>query len=309
MLRLKYGLGGRMCVYIFFYHLLRFHCKTVTKIRDAETGNKNACKRKVVKRLQSTGFRSDSEWIQAAECKMNMRACANAVILQNKSAVAGGLEIFSLTRKERSHRSAVVVGAMRIERQREDLSFRIISFTEAHGIPFSIYIAANGDELRRNELLSRICIMKYLSPLLIVICAVTVTGCQKQGCCSDTKQPPAMKRYCLTLDLKDDPALIAEYRHWHDSKNIWPEIPKGIRDVGIKDMEIYLLGTRLFMIMEAPADFDFDKQMAKLAELPRQKEWEAFVSKFQKSSPDAKSSEKWKMMDRIFKLRERIDNG
>jgi len=113
---------------------------------------------------------------------------------------------------------------------------------------------------------------------------------------------PAFKRYCLTLDLKDDPNLIKEYRYWHESNHIWPEIPKGIREVGITDMEIYLLGTRLFMIMETKPDFDFDKQMAKLSELPRQKEWEAFVSRYQKTSPDAKSSEKWKLMDRIFKL-------
>jgi L-rhamnose mutarotase len=119
---------------------------------------------------------------------------------------------------------------------------------------------------------------------------------------SVTPAPQAIHRYCLTLDLKDDPELIKEYRKYHARDGIWPEIPKGIREVGILDMEIYLLGTRLFMILEAPADWDFDKQMAKLATLPRQKEWEAFVSKFQKAGADAKSSEKWKMMDRIFKL-------
>ena len=112
----------------------------------------------------------------------------------------------------------------------------------------------------------------------------------------------ATKRFCMTLDLKDDPALIEEYRHWHTSEHIWPEIPRDIRKAGILDMEIYLLGTRLFMIMEVPASFDFDRQMALLAGLPRQAEWEAFVSRFQKSTADAKSSEKWKMMERIFKL-------
>jgi len=111
-----------------------------------------------------------------------------------------------------------------------------------------------------------------------------------------------MQRFCLTLDLKDDAALIQEYQYWHMSEHIWPEIPKGIREVGIVDMEIYLLGTRLFMIIEAKEGFDFDRQMALLAELPRQKEWEAFVSKFQKSEAGATSSEKWKLMDRIFKL-------
>jgi len=117
-----------------------------------------------------------------------------------------------------------------------------------------------------------------------------------------SERTPQRKRFCLTLDLKHDPALIKEYRFWHEANNIWPEIPKGIREVGILDMEIYLLSTRLFMIIEAGEDFDFEQSMARLAELPRQKEWEAFVSKFQKSAPDAASSEKWKMMERIFKL-------
>ena len=110
------------------------------------------------------------------------------------------------------------------------------------------------------------------------------------------------RRYCLTLDLKNDPALIKQYRYWHESKNIWPEIPRGIRDVGMLDMEIYLLGTRMFMIIEAGEEFDLDKAMARLATLPRQKEWETFMWQFQQPLPQAKSNEKWKTMERIFKL-------
>src|SRR5882672_9505575 len=64
------------------------------------------------------------------------------------------------------------------------------------------------------------------------------------------------KRYCLTLDLEDDPALIAEYRRHHEK--IWPEITASIKDAGIVDMEIYLLGTRMFMIMEVNERFSFD---------------------------------------------------
>ncbi len=113
---------------------------------------------------------------------------------------------------------------------------------------------------------------------------------------------PTFKRYCLTLDLRDDPQLIEEYKYWHHHDNIWPEIPRGIRQVGITDMEIYVLGTRLFMIMETKPDFDFDKDMARLSELPKQKDWEAFVSKFQKAAAGERSDEKWKPMERMFKL-------
>ena len=109
-----------------------------------------------------------------------------------------------------------------------------------------------------------------------------------------------VKRYCQTLDLKNDPALIAEYVKRH--ANIWPGIKAGISEVGILEMQIFLLGTRLFMIVETPLDFDWNSAMAKLATLPRQAEWEEYMSMFQISSPGATSSEKWKLMDEIFHL-------
>ena len=111
-----------------------------------------------------------------------------------------------------------------------------------------------------------------------------------------------MKRYCQTLDLKNDPELIKTYRHWHSKEHIWPEIPKGIREVGILNMEIYLLGNRLFMIVETPADFDWDSAFGRLATLERQAEWEAFVDKFQQSKAGAASDEKWQRMEQIFQL-------
>ena len=67
-----------------------------------------------------------------------------------------------------------------------------------------------------------------------------------------------VKRYCQTLDLRDSPELIAEYRKRHSQAEAWPEILAGIREVGILEMEIYILGTRLFMIVETPLDFDWD---------------------------------------------------
>jgi L-rhamnose mutarotase len=102
--------------------------------------------------------------------------------------------------------------------------------------------------------------------------------------------------------LKDDPELIAEYRKRHSEAEAWPEIRNGIREVGILEMEIYILGTRLFMIVETPLDFDWDSAMNKLAALPLQAEWEEYMSIFQVSEPGASSAEKWKLMDRMFHL-------
>ena len=108
------------------------------------------------------------------------------------------------------------------------------------------------------------------------------------------------RRFCLTLDLKNDPALIAEYRRYHES--IWPEITQSIRGSGIEDMEIYLLGTRMFMIMEVNERFSFETKAKADRQNPKVQEWEELMWKFQQASPQAKPGEKWVRMERIFKL-------
>ena len=110
------------------------------------------------------------------------------------------------------------------------------------------------------------------------------------------------KRYCQTLDLKDDPILIAEYVKRHSELEAWPEIRAVIREVGILEMDLYILGTRLFMIVETPLDFDWGQAMNRLASLPRQEEWEDYMSTFQISKPGAISADKWQLMDRFFYL-------
>jgi len=111
-----------------------------------------------------------------------------------------------------------------------------------------------------------------------------------------------MKRYCQTLELYEDPELIAGYVEEH--KHVWNEIKEGIRSVGILDMQIYLLGNRLFMIMDTTDDFDWEKDNSRLATLPRQAEWEAHMSKYQVSKPGQASHQKWQLMQQIFGLNE-----
>jgi len=113
---------------------------------------------------------------------------------------------------------------------------------------------------------------------------------------------PVFKRFCKTLSLKEDAQLIEAYKEVHAPGAAWPEITAGMREVGILDMEIYLHGTRLFMIMETVPDFDHDRAMQELAQKPRQGEWEAYVSRFQQSPEEATADEKWQLMERIYKL-------
>lgn len=108
------------------------------------------------------------------------------------------------------------------------------------------------------------------------------------------------RRYCLTLDLKSDPELIATYKRYHEG--IWPEITKGIKDAGIQDLEIYLRGTRMFMIIEVDDSFSFEKKAQADRENPKVQEWEDLMWKFQEALPGAQPGEKWLRMERIFKL-------
>lgn len=108
------------------------------------------------------------------------------------------------------------------------------------------------------------------------------------------------RRHCLTLDLKDDPNLITAYKRYHE--HVWPEITRSIRDAGIEDMQIYLLGTRLFMIMDVNDSFSFTAKEAADRSNPKVQEWETLMWKFQQQLPQANPGEKWLLMEKIFQL-------
>lgn len=109
-----------------------------------------------------------------------------------------------------------------------------------------------------------------------------------------------MPKYCLTLDLKDDPALIAEYERYH--RAIWPEIRKSILDSGITGMEIYRFDTRLFMIMEVDNSFSFERKAQMDAANSTVQDWEALMWHYQQPLKNAPKGEKWMLMNKIFEL-------
>ena len=109
-----------------------------------------------------------------------------------------------------------------------------------------------------------------------------------------------MRRYCLALDLRDDPKLIAEYEKYHEK--IWPEITRSLKDAGIEDLEIYRIGTRMFMIMEVNETFSPERKAAADVANPKVREWEELMWRFQQPLPEANPGEKWLPMKRIFSL-------
>ena len=111
-----------------------------------------------------------------------------------------------------------------------------------------------------------------------------------------------MKRYSLTLDLKNDPELIRQYETLH--KEVWPEIISSIKDAGIENMQIYRYETRLFMIMEVNDDFSFEKKQQSDINSAKVQEWEELMWKYQQPIEGSATTEKWKLMDKIFELKE-----
>lgn len=109
-----------------------------------------------------------------------------------------------------------------------------------------------------------------------------------------------MKRHCLILDLKDDEDLITEYKQQHE--NVWPEIKESILSTGVERMDIYLLGNRLFMIMEVSNSFSFEAKAAADAANPKVQEWEELMWRYQAPLAQGRPGEKWLLMDHIFSL-------
>lgn len=114
--------------------------------------------------------------------------------------------------------------------------------------------------------------------------------------------PYPTRRYVQTLSLQKDDALIAQYRYYHSHEGIWPEILQGLKDCGVIEMEIYLIGTLLVMIVELDEQDSWQEVMSRIGDTPRQAEWEAFMARFQKTNPQESSQEKWQLMERIFHI-------
>src|SRR5580700_5195625 len=112
------------------------------------------------------------------------------------------------------------------------------------------------------------------------------------------------RRFCLTLDLKKDPELIAEYKRYHEK--VWPEITQSLKDAGVVDMEIYLLDTRMFMIMEVNEGFSFGNKAQMDLANAKVREWEELMGRFQNPLPKDSPVERWQLMEKVFELEKEL---
>jgi L-rhamnose mutarotase len=110
-----------------------------------------------------------------------------------------------------------------------------------------------------------------------------------------------MKSYAKTILLKNDPGKIAEYRRHHDQ--IWPEVVASFRKVGVLDMRIWLIGNRLFMVMDTEDDFDPDTSLEKYVQLdPQNDRWENLMASYQEPVPEARPGEHWADLELVFRM-------
>ena len=108
-------------------------------------------------------------------------------------------------------------------------------------------------------------------------------------------------RHCLALDLHDDSDLIAAYEAHH--RQVWPEVLEHLRAHGVRELEIFRLGTRMVMVMDTDDTvFDAARMAAAERDDPRLRAWEALMWTFQKPTPWTPEGVKWVPMERIFQL-------
>jgi L-rhamnose mutarotase len=110
-----------------------------------------------------------------------------------------------------------------------------------------------------------------------------------------------MKSYAQVLDLKNDPETIEKYKEYH--RAVWPEVLESLQSIGLEKMEIFLVGTHLFMYYTAPDDFVPERDFQAYTDAnPRAEEWNDLMSTFQAKVPEAGPTDWWASMEKVFDL-------
>ena len=94
-----------------------------------------------------------------------------------------------------------------------------------------------------------------------------------------------MQTFGLTLMLRNDPAKIESYKDYH--QRVWPEVTARLREVGVREMRIFLRGTRMFMYIETDDDFEPRRDFVRVNEDPKSAEWNQLMADLQERAPEA----------------------
>jgi L-rhamnose mutarotase len=109
-----------------------------------------------------------------------------------------------------------------------------------------------------------------------------------------------MQTFGLTLCLQPDPEKIAEYRRYHQA--VWPEVTARLRECGVRQMQIFLRGRRMFMYLLTDDNFVPSRDFARINEDPVSAKWNALMATLQERAPEANPDEWWAPMEQVFDL-------
>ena len=117
------------------------------------------------------------------------------------------------------------------------------------------------------------------------------------------KEEKNVKAFGLTINLREDPQIIEEYKEYH--RAVWPEVEQALKTVGVTSMKIFLLGRRLFMYIETTDNFVVDRDFSKyLEQHPKCAEWDAHMRTYQEKLPEAIEDEWWATMEQVYELKD-----
>jgi L-rhamnose mutarotase len=110
-----------------------------------------------------------------------------------------------------------------------------------------------------------------------------------------------MQSFGMALNLKDDPQAIENYKSYH--QDVWPEVERALKRVGITSMKIFLIGRKLFMYMEAIDEFEPERDFARyLSGHAKCRQWDELMQTFQEKIPEAGENEWWALMESVYEL-------
>lgn len=118
------------------------------------------------------------------------------------------------------------------------------------------------------------------------------------------RTPSQLRRFCFALDLNENPELIERYKWWHRPGGPPEAVNRSLRAADIRELEIWLCGSRLFMLLEAGPDYDPAAKAVRDAQDPDVIAWEQLMWEFQRPLPGAPPGEKWIAAERIYALSE-----
>ncbi len=110
-----------------------------------------------------------------------------------------------------------------------------------------------------------------------------------------------MNRHVFTVNLKDDSESVEAYTRYH--RAVWPEVQASLKRVGVQQMDIYLLGHRLVMVVEMRDGLDYRTAFkSHVSSSQRVAEWERLMTSLFEPPADAHAGEWWALMDPVFHM-------